>query len=44
MKYSMAGLFLALPLSALAAEPVAQATTAAAPVVSSGIGGQLTQL
>src|SRR5450830_1373276 len=42
MKYSMAGLFLALPLSALAAEPVAQA--AAAPVVSSGIGGQLTQL
>ncbi|MGY2366849.1 flagellar biosynthetic protein FliO [Pseudomonas azotoformans] len=44
MKYSMAGLFLALPLSALAAEPVAQATAAAAPVVSSGIGGQLTQL
>ena len=43
MKYSMAGLFLALPLSALAAEPIAQAT-AAAPVVSSGIGGQLTQL
>ncbi|QXQ17251.1 flagellar biosynthetic protein FliO [Pseudomonas tolaasii] len=43
MKYSMAGLFLALPLSALAAEPVAQAA-AAAPVVSSGIGGQLTQL
>ena len=44
MKYSMAGLFLALPLSALAAEPVAQAAATAAPVVSSGIGGQLTQL
>ncbi|WP_428552367.1 flagellar biosynthetic protein FliO [Pseudomonas edaphica] len=43
MKYSMAGLFLALPLSAMAAEPVTQAA-AAAPVVSSGIGGQLTQL
>lgn len=43
MKYSMAGLFLALPLSALAAEPVAQ-VAAAAPVASSGIGGQLTQL
>ena len=42
MKYSMAGLLLALPLSALAAEPVAQA--AAAPVVGSGVGGQLTQL
>ncbi|AZE85043.1 Flagellar biosynthesis protein FliO [Pseudomonas orientalis] len=41
MKYSMAGLWLALPLSALAAEPVAQA--AAAPVVGS-VGGQLTQL
>ena len=39
----MAGLFLALPLSALAAEPIAQAA-AAAPVVNSGIGGQLTQL
>ncbi|QPO22135.1 flagellar biosynthetic protein FliO [Pseudomonas sp. Y39-6] len=44
MKYSMAGLLLALPLSALAAEPVAQAAASAAPVVSSGIGGQLTQL
>ncbi len=44
MKYSMAGLLLALPLSALAAEPVAQAAAAAAPVASSGIGGQLTQL
>ncbi len=43
MKYSMAGLLLALPLSALAAEPVAQAA-AAAPVVGSGVGGQLTQL
>ncbi|TLG91166.1 flagellar biosynthetic protein FliO [Pseudomonas edaphica] len=43
MKYSMAGLFLALPLSSLAAEPVAQ-VAAAAPVVSGGIGGQLTQL
>ncbi|ROM53508.1 flagellar biosynthetic protein FliO [Pseudomonas poae] len=42
MKYSMAGLFLALPLSAMAAEPVAQ--VAAAPVVSSSVGGQLTQL
>ncbi|AUZ47440.1 flagellar biosynthetic protein FliO [Pseudomonas orientalis] len=41
MKYSMAGLWLALPLSALAAEPVAQA--AAAPAVGS-VGGQLTQL
>ena len=42
MKYSMAGLLLALPLSAWAAEPAAQA--AAAPVVGSGVGGQLTQL
>ncbi|MDY4300200.1 flagellar biosynthetic protein FliO [Pseudomonas salmasensis] len=41
MKYAMAGLLLALPLSALAAEPVAQA--AAAPAVGS-VGGQLTQL
>ena len=41
MKYSMAGLLLALPLSALAAEPVAQAVTA--PAVGS-VGGQLTQL
>ncbi|AZF06570.1 flagellar biosynthetic protein FliO [Pseudomonas sp. R5-89-07] len=41
MKYSLAGLMLALPLSALAAEPVAQA--AAAPAVGS-VGGQLTQL
>ncbi|KRP84049.1 flagellar biosynthetic protein FliO [Pseudomonas lactis] len=41
MKYSMAGLLLALPLSALAAEPVAQVV--AAPAVGS-VGGQLTQL
>lgn len=41
MKYAMAGLLLALPLSALAAEPVAQ--LAAAPAVGS-VGGQLTQL
>ena len=41
MKYSMAGLLLALPVSALAAEPVAQ--VAAAPAVGS-VGGQLTQL
>jgi flagellar protein FliO/FliZ len=44
MRCSMAGLLLALPLSALAAEPVAQAAVAAAPVASSGLGGQLTQL
>ena len=37
----MAGLLLALPLSALAAEPVAQVATA--PAVGS-VGGQLTQL
>ncbi|WP_343078196.1 flagellar biosynthetic protein FliO [Pseudomonas sp.] len=41
MKCSMAGLLLALPLSALAAEPVAQ--VAAAPAVGS-VSGQLTQL
>ncbi|AZF22581.1 flagellar biosynthetic protein FliO [Pseudomonas sp. R3-52-08] len=41
MKYSMGGLLLALPLDALAAEPIAQA--AAAPAVGS-VGGQLTQL
>ncbi|MGL4272154.1 MAG: flagellar biosynthetic protein FliO [Pseudomonas paracarnis] len=41
MKYSMTGLLLALPLSALAAEPVAQ--VAAAPAVGS-VSGQLTQL
>ena len=43
MKRVLGGL-LALPFSVLAAEPVATSTTAAAPVVSSGIGGQLTQL
>lgn len=36
------GLALALPFSVLAAEPVA--TAAAAPAVSSGVAGQLTQL
>ena len=41
MKRLMLGLLLALPLSVLAAERVAQA--AAAPV-GSGVGGQLTQL
>ncbi|MFC6338870.1 flagellar biosynthetic protein FliO [Pseudomonas sp. CCM 7891] len=40
--WAVAGLSVALPLSALAAEPVAQAV-AAAPL-GSGIGGQLTQL
>ncbi|MDI2594559.1 flagellar biosynthetic protein FliO [Pseudomonas sp. 681] len=42
----LAGLVLALPLSAMAAEPVATATAAAAavPAVSSGVAGQLTQL
>ena len=38
------GLLLALPLSALAAEPVATAAAAAAPAVTSGVAGQLTQL
>ncbi|RON47040.1 flagellar biosynthetic protein FliO [Pseudomonas frederiksbergensis] len=38
------GLLLALPVSALAAEPVATASAAAAPVVNSGVAGQLTQL
>ena len=33
-----------MPLSALAAETVATATTTAAPAVSSGVAGQLTQL
>jgi len=40
----LAGLVLALPLSAMAAEPVATATAAAVPAVSSGVAGQLTQL
>ncbi|KAE9658641.1 flagellar biosynthetic protein FliO [Pseudomonas fluorescens] len=43
MKRLMVGLWVALPLSAWAAEPVAQAAVAAAPV-GSGLGGQLTQL
>ncbi|WPN48774.1 flagellar biosynthetic protein FliO [Pseudomonas sp. P8_241] len=38
------GVLLALPMSALAAEPVATATAAAAPTVNSGVAGQLTQL
>lgn len=40
------GFVLALPLSVLAAEPVATAATAAAaaPAVTSGVAGQLTQL
>ncbi|MBV6823698.1 flagellar biosynthetic protein FliO [Pseudomonas sp. PD9R] len=42
---SLLGLALALPFSVLAAEPVAAAAGAvAAPAVSSGVGGQLTQL
>jgi len=35
---------MALPLSVMAAEPVATAATAAAPVASGGVAGQLTQL
>lgn len=42
MNRLMVGLLLALPLSAMAAEPIAQAATA--PPVGSGLGGQLTQL
>ena len=38
------GLFLALPFSALAAEPAANAAVAVAPAVSSGVAGQLTHL
>ena len=38
------GLALALPFSVMAAEPVATAASAAAPAVSSGVAGQLTQL
>jgi flagellar protein FliO/FliZ len=37
-------LALAVPLSALAAEPIASAAATAAPAVSSGVAGQLTQL
>ncbi|MHC8355152.1 flagellar biosynthetic protein FliO [Pseudomonas sp. LB3P81] len=40
----LSGLLLALPFSALAAEPAANAAAAAAPAVSSGVAGQLTQL
>ena len=46
MKKLLGGLLgaaLALPFNVLAAEPVAAATTAA-PAVSSGVAGQLTQL
>ena len=43
MKRVLCGL-LALPLSVLAAEPPASVTAVAAPMVSSGVGGQLTQL
>ena len=43
MKRVLGGL-LAFPVSVLAAEPLASATAAAAPVVGSSIGGQLTQL
>ncbi|WP_095127768.1 flagellar biosynthetic protein FliO [Pseudomonas sp. Irchel s3h14] len=38
------GFVLALPFSVMAAEPVATAASAAAPAVSSGVAGQLTQL
>jgi flagellar protein FliO/FliZ len=37
-------LVLALPFSAMAAEPVATATAAAAPVAGGGVAGQLSQL
>ena len=43
MKRFLGGL-LALPLSALAAEPVVSAAATAAPAVSAGVGGQLMQL
>ena len=43
MKRVLCGL-LALPLSVLAAEPPASVTAVAPPMVSSGVGGQLTQL
>lgn len=38
------GVVLSMPFSVLAAEPIATATAAAAPAVSSGVAGQLTQL
>ncbi|WP_339502184.1 flagellar biosynthetic protein FliO [Pseudomonas silesiensis] len=40
----LSGVVLALPFNVLAAEPVATVATAAAPAVSSGVAGQLTQL
>ena len=43
MKRLLGGI-LALPLSALAAEPVVSAAATAAPAVSAGVGGQLMQL
>jgi flagellar protein FliO/FliZ len=41
---ALPGLALALSFNVLAAEPVATVATAAAPAVSSGVAGQLTQL
>jgi len=41
---SLLAFALALPFSVLAAEPVTTATVAAAPAVSNGVAGQLTQL
>jgi flagellar protein FliO/FliZ len=41
---ALPGLLWALPFSVLAAEPVATVTAAAAPAVSGGVAGQLTQL
>jgi flagellar protein FliO/FliZ len=38
------GFVLAMPFSVLAAEPIATAAAVAAPAVSSGVAGQLTQL
>ena len=40
----LSGVVLALSFNVLAAEPVATVATAAAPAVSSGVAGQLTQL
>jgi len=41
---ALLGAALAMPFRVLGAEPVTTATTAAAPAVSSGVAGQLTQL
>ncbi|EJM57015.1 flagellar biosynthetic protein FliO [Pseudomonas sp. GM49] len=41
---ALLGAALAMPFRVLGAEPVATATTAAVPAVSSGVAGQLTQL